>query len=315
MRRSRTQPGTGRLVRLAAVALLGLLAACAQPPAPAPEDKAPQPPGRSDESVRIERYYRAVEQRLAAAGMMRTDGGGPDTPFSPDRLVADFERIALYDEYVVQGGRFVARQTPAYLRRWEGPIRYRIVAGELSTPEQVATFRREVADYARRLSRLTGLSIREAGGAAANMIILYLYRDEQRAFARLLPQMLPGIGREVVNEIANSPRDTFCAAYALSSRDQPAVYSAAVILIKAEHGDLGRLSCIHEEMAQSLGLANDSPTVRPSIFNDDEEFALLTHHDELLLRMLYDRRLRPGMTPDQARPILRQIAQELMGTG
>ncbi len=58
---------------------------------------------------------------------------------------------------------------------------------------------------------------------------------------------------------------------------------------------------------------SDSPTARPSIFNDDEEFALLTRHDELLLRILYDRRLQPGMTKAQAVPIVRQIAAELLG--
>ena len=62
-----------------------------------------------------------------------------------------------------------------------------------------------------------------------------------------------------------------------------------------------------------MGLANDSPAARPSVFNDDEEFALLTRHDELLLRMLYDPRLRPGMTEAEARPIITDIATELTG--
>ena len=62
-----------------------------------------------------------------------------------------------------------------------------------------------------------------------------------------------------------------------------------------------------------MGLANDSPTARPSIFNDDEEFGLLTRHDELLLRMLYDPRLRTGMTIDEATPIVQTIAAELVG--
>lgn len=52
---------------------------------------------------------------------------------------------------------------------------------------------------------------------------------------------------------------------------------------------------------------------RPSIFNDDEEFSLLTRHDELLLRILYDPRLRPGITEAEARPIVTTIATELMG--
>ncbi|MEZ5685909.1 MAG: DUF2927 domain-containing protein, partial [Paracoccaceae bacterium] len=42
-------------------------------------------------------------------------------------------------------------------------------------------------------------------------------------------------------------------------------------------------------------------------------FALLTRHDELLLRMLYDPRLTPGMTEAEARPIVQTIAAELMG--
>jgi hypothetical protein len=66
-------------------------------------------------------------------------------------------------------------------------------------------------------------------------------------------------------------------------------------------------------MAQGLGLANDTPRARPSIFNDDDEFALLTRHDELLLKMLYDPRLSPGMTLDKARPIIAQMAEELLG--
>jgi hypothetical protein len=71
--------------------------------------------------------------------------------------------------------------------------------------------------------------------------------------------------------------------------------------------------CINEELAQSLGLINDSPKARPSIFNDNEEFALLTRQDELMLRILYDRRLRPGMTLQEAAPIVARIANELMG--
>ena len=74
-----------------------------------------------------------------------------------------------------------------------------------------------------------------------------------------------------------------------------------------------RLSCLHEEIAQGLGLANDSPRARPSIFNDNEEFALLTPQDELMLRMLYDPRLTPGMTEGQARPIAAALATQFLG--
>jgi hypothetical protein len=85
-----------------------------------------------------------------------------------------------------------------------------------------------------------------------------------------------------------------------------------VALVRAEHPERLRAACIHEELAQGMGLANDSPGARPSIFNDDEEFGLLTRHDELLLRMLYDERMRPGMMAEEAAPVAREIASELL---
>jgi hypothetical protein len=102
---------------------------------------------------------------------------------------------------------------------------------------------------------------------------------------------------------------------AFSDSNASSAYRQAIALVRTEHPDLTRQACIHEELAQGLGLANDDPNARPSIFNDDEEFALLTNHDELLLKILYDPRLTPGMTADEARPIVQSLAQELVDGG
>ena len=112
--------------------------------------------------------------------------------------------------------------------------------------------------------------------------------------------------------MTNLQRSTYCLVYAMSPGDS-SVYNGAFALIRSEHPDLRRMACLHEEIAQGLGLANDHPQARPSIFNDDEEFALLTVMDEYMLRILYDPRLRPGMTEAEARPIVEQIATELVG--
>ena len=89
------------------------------------------------------------------------------------------------------------------------------------------------------------------------------------------------------------------------------VLVAGMAVIGSETTGVLRQACLHEEIVQALGLANDHPDVRPSIFNDDGEFALLTEHDEHLLRILYDSRLEPGMTAETAMPIVRQIAAEI----
>jgi hypothetical protein len=116
----------------------------------------------------------------------------------------------------------------------------------------------------------------------------------------------------VISAVTDLSRSDYCLVIALDGA-RTGAYTAAVAVIRAELPDRLRLSCIHEELAQGMGLGNDHPQARPSIFNDDEEFALLTRHDEFLLRMLYDPRLRPGMTVAQARPIFTQIAAELVG--
>ena len=108
-------------------------------------------------------------------------------------------------------------------------------------------------------------------------------------------------------------RETYCAVAAYATGADANTYTAAVAVIRSENPDLLRLSCIHEELAQGLGLANDSPAARPSIFNDDDEFALLTTHDELLLKMLYDKRLKVGLSAAEAAPVTRIIARELTG--
>jgi len=292
-----------------------VLAACTDIPeggGPTPDSIAPQ---RSAESLRLQQYYSGVQTRLQAQGLLRTDGGGADAPVTAASLVQDFERIALYDEYTIRNGRFVAQQTPSYLRRWQKPIRIGLVFGDMVPAESRTRDRANVVAYANRLARLTGLDIRVSNNEP-NFHVLFMYRDEQRKIGPELRRRVPRLAPVVIDEIANSPRNTFCVAYAFSDQNRTNAYTSAIILVKAEHSDLMRLSCIHEEMAQALGLANDSPSARPSIFNDDEEFALLTRHDEFLLKMLYDRRLQLGMTPKTARPLLPAIAEDVLkGSG
>ena len=277
--------------------------------APAPETAAL---ARSAESAAFATYYASVETRLVSDGMLRVDGGQHDAPFSAAMLAANFERIALFDEYTLSAGRFVARETPSRLRRWEQPVQLQPHFGRTVSPDQQATDRAVLAAYGQRLSDATGHPVTSVS-TGGNFHVLYLDRDEQKTAGDLVHSLVPGVGPETIAAIEGMPRSTFCAVFAFSQPGGRPVYIAAIAIIRAEHPDLLRQSCIHEEIAQGMGLPNDSAGARPSIFNDDEEFALLTAHDAMLLRLLYDPRLSPGMTPDAARPIVRAIAETLVG--
>lgn len=269
----------------------------------------------SVESRKVAAYYANVQSRLRSKGRLRQDLDPSDAQFTTADLVTNFERIALYDEYAVRGGQFVEKQTASSLRRWERPVRIGLTFGPSVTQEQRKIDTAYVRDFASRLARLSGLDITLTDTRLANFSLLFLNKDEQRSITPQLVGKVKYLVPQIQDEIQTSPRGVFCVAYAISEVDSLEGYKGAVILIKAEHSDLMRKSCIQEEMTQALGLANDSPKVRPSIFNDDEEFAFMTRHDELLLRMLYDKRLSVGMTVRSAHPIIQQIANELLPAG
>ncbi len=302
---------------LAALALAACEEVIGPEPAPTPVEAPPEAasgPKEPSEASRIAaRHYARVQNDLLARGLLRRDGGGPDTPYSDRQLTENFVRIALFDEYVSRGGTLVAQQAESSLRRWEQPIRFGLRFGESVPEAQRAKDRANVASYVRRLSRATGHPM-SMGTGNGNFTVLMLNEDERAAIGPELQRLVPGIDRAAIRTIENLPQDTLCLVFATTT-GQSSVYTRAVAIIRAEHPDLLRLSCIHEELAQGLGLANDSPEARPSIFNDDEEFGLLTTHDELLLKILYDKRLTPGMTAVQAKPIVRQIVGELLGSG
>jgi len=317
VRGSRLRSGLRAATTVTVAALLAACEATVPTSVPVPPERpdravAPAEAAPSAASVAMRARLARVEATLLSRGLLRTDGGGPDTPFNDRQLAENFIRIALYDEYVLRGGSFVAQNTPSRLRRWEQPVRMAVEFGAGVPEAQRARDRAELRAYAAQLSRASGHPIRMADGPGANYHVLILNEDERRAYGSRLQQIVPGIDPVSISTILDLPESTFCVVFAFSS-GQSSAYTRAVAVIRAEHPDKMRLSCIHEEVAQGLGLANDSPSARPSIFNDDEEFALLTRHDELLLKMLYDKRLRPGMTPEQARPIVETMAYELIG--
>ncbi|SDZ10199.1 Protein of unknown function [Jannaschia faecimaris] len=315
-----------RLLRSVTSALLGTFLVACQPasqgsvpvssaaaPPPAALSVAKQGEPMSDESRSLALYYARLQARLQAEGLLRQDIGS-NVSYSAADLARNFERIALYSEYTQVGGRYVARQSRAELRRWERPVRIQLHFGPAVPDTMKRADRLRILAYVSRLRRATGHPM-SVVGSNGNYHIFIATVDEQRRLGPQIRAAEPGLSSQVVREITSLSRSTYCAVYASSSSDQPNAYISAIAFVRAEHPDLFRQSCYHEEIAQGMGLANDDPNVRPSIFNDDEEFALLTRHDELLLRMLYDHRLRVGMSAEEARPIVARIAGELRGSG
>ena len=275
-------------------------------PAPSAEE-IPSP--RSQELMT---YYARVQNDLLNRGLLRLDGGGVDTPYYNRDIAQNFEKIAFYDEYTQNGGFERSNGARSGLRKWRNPVRMRVEFGESVPLQNRRVDRSEVYRYAARLARVTQHPI-SMNSAAPNFYVLIAGEDDRAQLIQRIQQIEPGINSATLQMIRNLPRDIHCIVAAFATKSDDHVYTKAIAVIRAEHPQLTRKACIHEELAQGLGLANDSPRARPSIFNDDDEFALLTSHDEELLRLLYNPALTPGMSAEEARPIVAQLLEGRTG--
>lgn len=307
-------------------ASLAALAACTDLPPPAetpplaPQQSIRPPvltpdPIPSERSQNLARHYVRVQSNLLARGLLRTDGGGPDAPYTDTNLMRNFENIVFYDEYVRNRGFTPGNGAAVGLRKWTIPVQMAVSFGDSVSRSQRRSDTRLVADYAARLAQISGHPISAGADRDANFHVLFMGEDDRAQAVQHVQTLIPNIHTSALDLFQHMPRSIHCLVVAFADNNDDHTYRRAIALIRAEHPDLLRKACVHEELAQGLGLANDSPQARPSIFNDDDEFALLTTQDEELLRLLYSPRLTPGMSIDEARPILTQLIAEHRGVG
>jgi hypothetical protein len=247
--------------------------------------------------------YIAYESMLRKDGKLRTDTAPADARYSADDLIRNFERIALRRESSAIRPGSEQNSTSLPLQRWHGPLRYQI-HGAAATQKD----RDDVAQLMARIAALTGLEIRETA-TDPNFRILITAPDERDRISSELAQINPRLSWAF--EYWRTHSEIICSAYSKSEPGNRGHLVTAMAIIGSETTGVLRKACLHEEIVQALGLPNDHPDVRPSIFNDDGEFALMTDHDAQLLRILYDPRLAPGMTAPQAMPAVRAIVSDI----
>ena len=248
--------------------------------------------------------YSRYEAKQVRDGYLRGDFAPADAPYTNEDLVRNFEVVALNSEFTRTGAQLVQETSPTRLARWEKQVRYRLSGAGVTEADRVA-----YAELTKRLSELTGRDIRETG-ARGDITIMILNEAERLELVRDIRRRRIDDRMRLVVRWA-SAIDYPCVGQIGFEDSDSGEITSALIVVKGELPGMLRQTCIHEELAQTMGLINDDNSVRPSIFNDDQEFALLTEHDEFLLRMLYDPALKPNMSADEARPLLPGIIEKL----
>ena len=87
----------------------------------------------------------------------------------------------------------------------------------------------------------------------------------------------------------------------------------AVIIIATELEDDSISFCLQRRLTQMLGLMNNSDLIRPSVFSGWDWYLVdLSVNDRILVRTLYDKRMRVGLHRDEALEVARLIITELV---
>jgi hypothetical protein len=169
----------------------------------------------------------------------------------------------------------------------------------------------EINDLMRYLTRVTNHNIK-IRRQNSNMYIVVANQEEIKDLIGEIGLQRPEFDPKRIPIITQLPKDIHCMAMTSMNAEPNSEIASALVIIRSELPNLMRRACFHEEISQSLGLTNDSHFARPSIFNDDDEFATLTQFDEILLQILYDNRLQPGISEKEAGRLVTQIATEII---
>jgi hypothetical protein len=243
-------------------------------------------------------------------------------------ILRNFEIIAFGAEY--SGFRF------DFVRKWYRPIRVGIVGP--STPE----FEQAVSTVMYRLRGLTkhhielrysagmkkagalppGFSLKKSG---INLVIYYYPKSQlpkrmARNYAiralRKNPKKKAQILAKAEDELRNLLKTGICIAnFDFSPRNQPGsprgIIDFALIGVPSDLPEKTAEICLLEEFSQILGLPNDTRANFPTLFRDRNHIYDLTKYDEMMIKALYDQRLKPGMAKKRALKIVREIIEKL----
>jgi hypothetical protein len=176
------------------------------------------------------------------------------------------------------------------IRKYVTPVR---VFAEGARADRKAQLAQVVADIAKRVQHL---DIAMAAQSEDANVTVKLVRDRD-----LTRTIAKDYGNERAKEIKTS-LDPQCLS-GFRKNDAYEIERSNVILT-VDNGDFVFFDCAYEELLQSLGPINDTSSVPWTMFNDKVSMGFFDVYDQYILNLLYDPRIRPGMTVDEVKAVL-----------
>lgn len=202
---------------------------------------------------------------------------------NPANRVSEERVVRFFDDLVFGVDFALDRPRLTTIRKWDDMIRVHIA-------DDVTETRRSIVEAKMgRMAALTGtrFEILDAESADITLKIRFDSTADFLADGEYVP----------------------CIAWV--SRGVGAIEEANVVVSTANESIVEE--CVVHELEHAFGILNHSPILN-SVMSPLHREKQLTVWDEIVLRVLYDRRLKSGFSRDEALPIARKAIGEIMST-
>jgi hypothetical protein len=210
--------------------------------------------------------------------------------FTDAEIIDGFMKTAFGAEYHLAGR--VDR-----IRKYDMPVRVFAEGSRADRKTQLATV---VADIAKRVQHLD-IAMTDKSRDANVSVKLVRDRDLYRTIATYY-------GRQRAREIRHS-LDPQCLSGFRKNEKLEIEHSDVILTVDA--GDFVFLDCAYEELLQALGPINDTSSVPWTMFNDKVSMGFFDIYDQYILNLLYDPRIKAGMTVSEVNALLPEILPDV----
>ena len=189
------------------------------------------------------------------------------------------------------------------LLRYEGPVRVYLRGSEL------APYRGDLENLLARLRREAEIDIRITDDPSlAQMFVDGVSIKE-------LQRVEPGAACFIIPGVSSWGEYRSTPGSAVQRWSRQSTLGRVGVFIPYDTAPQDTRDCLHEEIAQALGPANDLYRLPSTVFNDDNVHAVLTGFDMLILRAVYAPELHSGMSRETVAARLPEVLARLNPAG
>lgn len=211
--------------------------------------------------------------------------------FTDAEIVDGFFRVVFGAEFKVSGA--VDR-----IRKYETPIR--VYADNRGKPDRRGQLAEVIADIR---SKVQNLDIAMVDKRKDANVVVTLVRD--RDVEKTIKQFY---GREQGEKIVKSLEPQCLSGF---KKDELFRIQHSDIIIAVDADDFIFYDCVYEEVLQSIGPINDDDKLPWTMFNDEVQMGFFDIYDQYIMNLLYDPRIRAGMSKDQVKELLPKILPDV----